>query len=193
MNMHKVFEFLYGWSSVTRYCSRCSYMDFVHIFSHWLWNGGEFLPLYDNICHRSSALCDFGFSMVKPFCSLQVQRWVECRSKVIGTTICSFEGTTDHTGTYNILVADEHENEICVSVLISSPASGCKTALQGRERAQVFLTHNNGIALDTRYTNSLCFLKDSSLPVCAQLLQPMSNLKFKVEYYFTSGLFGSMS
>ncbi|CAL9201183.1 unnamed protein product [Musa hybrid cultivar] len=117
----------------------------------------------------------------------------ECRSKVIGTTICSFEGTTDHTGTYNILVADEHENEICESVLISSPASGCKTALQGCERAQVFLTHNNGIASDTRYTNSLRFLKDSSLPVCAQLLQPMSNLKFKVEYYFTSGLFGSMS
>ncbi|CAL9137282.1 unnamed protein product [Musa acuminata var. zebrina] len=125
--------------------------------------------------------------------STYIRGEVECRSKVIGTTICSFEGTTDHTGTYNILVADEHENEICESVLISSPASGCKTALQGRERAQVFLTHNNGIASDTRYTNSLRFLKDSSLPVCAQLLQPMSNLKFKVEYYFTSGLFGSMS
>ncbi|THU44612.1 hypothetical protein C4D60_Mb02t09210 [Musa balbisiana] len=103
---------------------------------------------------------------------------VECRSKVIGTTICCFEGTTDHTGTYNILVADEHENEICESVLISSPASRCKTALQGRERTQVFLTHNNGIASDTRYTNSLGFLKDSPLPVSAQLLQPMSNLKF---------------
>ncbi|URD88148.1 hypothetical protein MUK42_27283 [Musa troglodytarum] len=55
---------------------------------------------------------------------------IKCRSKVIGSTVCSFEGTTDHTGTYNILVANEHENGICESVLISSPASRCKTALQ---------------------------------------------------------------
>ncbi|RWW32011.1 hypothetical protein BHE74_00018852, partial [Ensete ventricosum] len=55
-------------------------------------------------------------------------------------------GTTDHTGTYNILVADEHEHEICESVLIRSPVSRSKTALPGRERAQLFLSCNNDIA-----------------------------------------------
>ncbi|RWV85235.1 hypothetical protein BHE74_00046362, partial [Ensete ventricosum] len=97
---------------------------------------------------------------------------VECRSEVTGAKTCSFEGTTDHTGTYNILVADEHDDhEICESLLISSPESGCNTALQGRERAPVFLSHNNGIASGTRFANSLGFLKDTSLPGCSELLK----------------------
>ena len=97
---------------------------------------------------------------------------VECRSRITGAKTCSFDGTTDHTGTYNILIADEHDDhEICESVLVSSPESGCKTALQGRERAPVFLSHNNGIASDTRFANSLGFLKDTSLPVCTELLK----------------------
>ncbi|KAJ8492381.1 hypothetical protein OPV22_014102 [Ensete ventricosum] len=97
---------------------------------------------------------------------------VECRSEVTGAKTCSFEGTTDHTGTYNILVADEHDDhEICESLLVSSPESGCNTVLQGRERAPVFLSHNNGIASGTRFANSLGFLKDTSLPGCSELLK----------------------
>lgn len=96
---------------------------------------------------------------------------VECRRKATGETTSSFEGTTDHTGTYNILVDGEHEDEICESVLISSPESGCKATLQGREKAPLFLSHNNGIASATRYANALGFQKDTPLPVCAQLLK----------------------
>ncbi|CAL9073319.1 unnamed protein product [Musa textilis] len=96
---------------------------------------------------------------------------IECRSKATGAKTCKVEGTTDHTGTYNILVADEHEHEICESVLVSSPESRCKTPLQGRERARVFLSRNNGIASDTRYANSLGFQKDTPMSVCAELLK----------------------
>ncbi|XP_074589750.1 major pollen allergen Lol p 11-like [Curcuma longa] len=96
---------------------------------------------------------------------------VECRQKATGETTSSFEGTTDHTGTYNILVAGEHEDEMCESMLVSSPESGCKATLQGREKAPVFLSSNNGIASATRYANSLGFQKDTPLPECAQLLK----------------------
>ncbi|CAL9090815.1 unnamed protein product [Musa textilis] len=99
---------------------------------------------------------------------------VECRSEATGTKTCSIDGTTDHTGTYNILVAAderEHEHEICESMHISSPENGCKTTLQGRERARVFLSHNNGIASNTRYVNSLGFQKDTPLPACTELLK----------------------
>ncbi|KAJ8510381.1 hypothetical protein OPV22_000815 [Ensete ventricosum] len=97
---------------------------------------------------------------------------VECRSRITGAKTCSFDGTTDHTGTYNILVADGHDDhEICESVLISSPEHGCKTVLHGRERARVFLGRNNGIASDTRFANSLGFIKDAPLSVCTQLLK----------------------
>lgn len=96
---------------------------------------------------------------------------VECRSRMTGAKVCSFDGVTDHTGTYNILVADEHERENCESVLVSSPVKGCDKILEGRERASVFLTHNNGIASDKRFANSLGFQKDIPLSGCAQLLK----------------------
>ncbi|WOK93320.1 hypothetical protein Cni_G02017 [Canna indica] len=96
---------------------------------------------------------------------------VECRLKATGEKTCSFEGTTDHTGTYNILVADEHEHETCQAVVVSSPIIGCKAVLQGREKAPVFLSHNNGIASDTRYANALGFQKDTPVPFCAELLK----------------------
>ncbi|WOL18527.1 hypothetical protein Cni_G27324 [Canna indica] len=96
---------------------------------------------------------------------------VECRSKATDENTCNFEGTTDHTGTYYIHVENEHEYENCESVLVSSPEMGCKTAVQGRDRAPVFLTHNNGIASDTRFASALGVVKDTPLAVCAQLLK----------------------
>ncbi|RRT82892.1 hypothetical protein B296_00016951 [Ensete ventricosum] len=110
-------------------------------------------------------------STVTLMCCAGAKVRIECRSKATGAKTCNFEGTTDLTGTYNILVADEHEHEICESVLVSSPESRCKTPLQGRERARVFLSRNNGIASDTRYANSLGFQKDTPLSVCAELLK----------------------
>ncbi|CAD6204812.1 unnamed protein product [Miscanthus lutarioriparius] len=96
---------------------------------------------------------------------------VDCKSKTTGAKTCSFEGHTDRTGTYNILVADEHEHELCESVLVSSPDKGCANVVAGRERAPVFLTSNNGIASNIRLANALGFQKDVALPRCAQILE----------------------
>ncbi|KAL6883674.1 hypothetical protein ACP4OV_011088 [Aristida adscensionis] len=96
---------------------------------------------------------------------------VECRSKTTGVKTCSFEGHTDRTGTYNILVADEHEHELCESVLVSSPDMFCAKTVAGRERAPVFLTSNNGVESNVRLANALGFQKDVALPACAHILK----------------------
>lgn len=96
---------------------------------------------------------------------------VECRTRSTGTETCRFDGVTDKTGTYKILVADEHEHEICEAVLVESPDHGCKKVVMGRERAPVFLTRNNGIASETRYANALGFQKDEPLAFCASLMK----------------------
>ncbi|KAF8723259.1 hypothetical protein HU200_021775 [Digitaria exilis] len=96
---------------------------------------------------------------------------VDCRSKTTGVQSCSYEGHTDHTGTYNILVTDEHEHELCESVLVSSPDMRCATTVPGRERAPVFLTSNNGVTSNVRTANALGFQQDVALPRCAQILK----------------------
>ena len=96
---------------------------------------------------------------------------VQCKSKSTGANTCSFEGHTDHTGTYNILVDGEHEHELCESVLVSSPDMGCAKIVAGRERAPVFLTNNNGVASNVRLANALGFEKDIPLASCTQILK----------------------
>ncbi|ONK75526.1 uncharacterized protein A4U43_C03F17810 [Asparagus officinalis] len=96
---------------------------------------------------------------------------VQCRTRATSEKTCSFDGVTDATGTYKILVADEHEHDICESVLISSPDGSCQKIVQGRERAQVFLTHNNGMASDTRFANALGFERKTPFAFCAQLMK----------------------
>ncbi|KAI4981804.1 hypothetical protein ZWY2020_022296 [Hordeum vulgare] len=96
---------------------------------------------------------------------------VECKSRSTGAQTCSFEGHTDHTGTYNIPVDDEHEQELCESVLVSSPDTACAKAVAGRERAPVFLNNNNGVASNVRLANALGFEKDTPLAACAQILK----------------------
>ncbi|KAL6641131.1 hypothetical protein ACP70R_019312 [Stipagrostis hirtigluma subsp. patula] len=96
---------------------------------------------------------------------------VECKSKTTGEKTCSFDGHTDRTGTYNILVADEHEHELCETVLVSSPDMACAKTVAGRERAPVFLTSNNGVESNIRLANALGFQKDVALSECSQLLR----------------------
>lgn len=83
----------------------------------------------------------------------------------------SIDGMTDQTGTYKIPVPDDHENEICEMVLVSSPQMECATVVRHADRARVALTRNNGIVSDTRYANNLGFLKDAPMVGCSQLLK----------------------
>ncbi|XP_042515636.1 pollen-specific protein C13-like [Macadamia integrifolia] len=71
-------------------------------------------------------------------------------------------GVTDATGTCRITVADDHE-ELCESVLISSPQTNCTAKTLGRDRSRVILTNNNGIISNIRHDNAMGFTKDSAL------------------------------
>ncbi|KAG0485159.1 hypothetical protein HPP92_009238 [Vanilla planifolia] len=95
---------------------------------------------------------------------------VECRG-TNGVKLCSYDGMTDSSGTYNVLVADEHEHEICEVSLVSSPDQSCNAVVPGREKARVFLSHNNGISSDTRFANNLGFQKDTPLALCSDLMK----------------------
>jgi hypothetical protein len=85
--------------------------------------------------------------------------------------VYSVEGETDSKGTYDILVEDDHEDQMCQSVLVSSPIADCKSTDPGRDRATVVLTRNNGCLNDQRFANAMGFLKDQPLSGCTQLLK----------------------
>ncbi|GJR22696.1 hypothetical protein Tco_0971223 [Tanacetum coccineum] len=69
---------------------------------------------------------------------------VECKDKD-QKIIYTKDGTTDATGTYHILINEDHREETCDVALVSSPLDDCKTADPGRDRARVALTSYNGI------------------------------------------------
>ncbi|KAI3757389.1 hypothetical protein L6452_04926 [Arctium lappa] len=98
---------------------------------------------------------------------------VECKDKE-QKLLYSMDGTTDSTGTYHILVNEEHGgDEICDVVLVSSPMGGCMTADPGRNRARVVLTSYNGIASDKRFANAMGFMRDEIMSGCTTLLQSL--------------------
>ncbi|XP_071737734.1 pollen-specific protein C13-like [Rutidosis leptorrhynchoides] len=97
---------------------------------------------------------------------------VECKNKE-QKVIFTSEGTTDATGTYYINVNEDHGDETCDVVLVSSPINGCKTADPGRDRARVALTSYNGIVSDQRFANNMGFMKDEIMSGCTTLLQSL--------------------
>lgn len=96
---------------------------------------------------------------------------IECRDKDSLNIKYSIEGITDSTGTYKILVSDDHEEQICDAVLVSSPDPECAVPNRGRDRARVILTRSNGMASDLRFANNMGFLKAQPLAGCTQLLK----------------------
>lgn len=100
---------------------------------------------------------------------------IECNYRDTLSLAYSVEGETDLTGTYSILVEDDHEDQICESVLVSSPISDCKSADPGRSRSTVVLTRFNGVVKTKRFANNMGFFKDQELPGCSQLLKQYLN------------------
>uniref|UniRef100_A0A7N0ZSP9 Uncharacterized protein n=1 Tax=Kalanchoe fedtschenkoi TaxID=63787 RepID=A0A7N0ZSP9_KALFE len=86
-------------------------------------------------------------------------------------TWTSEEFTTDSTGTYHISVNDEHEEEYCDVLLVSSPVKGCSKVDPGRDRARVILFRNNGMVSNNRVANNIGFVSDRPLAACAQVMQ----------------------
>lgn len=85
--------------------------------------------------------------------------------------VYSREATTDSTGTYQLFVDEEHEDQFCDAILVSSSQRDCSKASPGRERARVILTRNNGIASDNRFVNALGFEREQPMSWCSQLLK----------------------
>ncbi|KAK1318070.1 Pollen-specific protein C13 [Acorus calamus] len=95
---------------------------------------------------------------------------IECRNFTTGVVSYTGTGVTDESGTYKLEVVDEREDEICDVALVSSPIEECTETKEGRDRARIVLTHNNGMSSNVRYANSLGFLRDVPFPICGQLL-----------------------
>lgn len=99
---------------------------------------------------------------------------LECKNRTSLKPVYTKEGVTDKTGCYKIRVAGDRADQLCEVVLVSSPEPECATIEEGRERARVYPTYDNGIVSTVRHANNLCFLKDYPLATCAQVLSMYS-------------------
>lgn len=96
---------------------------------------------------------------------------MECKDRKTAELLYSKEGKTDSTGTYKIFVTEDHEDQFCDAILVSSPQTDCKTAAPGRDRARAILTGYNGMASNNRFINSMGFMKEEALSGCADILR----------------------
>ncbi|KAF6154081.1 hypothetical protein GIB67_031342 [Kingdonia uniflora] len=96
---------------------------------------------------------------------------VECKDRDTLRLVYSNEAVTDSTGAYEVHVAEDHEDQLCESILVSSPQADCASIEPGRDRARVILTDNNGISSNYRYANTMGFIKDHPLSGCTEVLK----------------------
>ncbi|CAI9763462.1 unnamed protein product [Fraxinus pennsylvanica] len=96
---------------------------------------------------------------------------LECRTRDTSQVTYMVESVTDSTGSYNILVQDDREDEVCEAVLVKSSDHECNIPSSGRDRARVILTRNNGMNSNARFANAMGFLKNEPLASCPQVLQ----------------------
>uniref|UniRef100_A0A2P2NGA8 Pollen-specific protein C13 n=1 Tax=Rhizophora mucronata TaxID=61149 RepID=A0A2P2NGA8_RHIMU len=115
--------------------------------------------------------CRAGFETTKTVHIAGAKVRVECRDRKSMDLVYSKEGSTDSRGSYSIFVNEDHEDQLCDAVLVSSPRKDCSTPSEGREHARVVLTHSNGIASGSRYANAMGFMKDEAEPGCTEILQ----------------------
>ncbi|KAK6923738.1 hypothetical protein RJ641_009938, partial [Dillenia turbinata] len=96
---------------------------------------------------------------------------IECKNRDTLELKYQVDGKTDSSGKFSILVEDDHGEEICEAMLVSSPVPDCAKVDPGREKSRVILTRFNGMESDTRYSNNLGFLRDEPLASCTQVLK----------------------
>jgi len=98
---------------------------------------------------------------------------IRCQDRKTMDEVFYTEGVTDSTGTYNIMVENDHHDNICKTVLVSSPIESCNTPDPGRNRSSIVLTHyKNGVLNHLHYANAMGYLKADPLPqYCHQLLK----------------------
>ncbi|XP_062097153.1 protein DOWNSTREAM OF FLC-like [Humulus lupulus] len=96
---------------------------------------------------------------------------IECKDRTSNKLVYSEEATTDKYGCYKLSIPEDHGDQVCDAVVVSSPQSDCSTPTKGRECARVILTRNNGMATMKRYVNSLGFTRSHAMAGCANVLK----------------------
>ncbi|KAF4370559.1 hypothetical protein CsatB_023779 [Cannabis sativa] len=97
---------------------------------------------------------------------------IECKDGDTLNLKYRMEAETDENGTYEIMVEDDHEDQICECVLVSSPMANCRVADEGRSRASALLTgYMNGVINRKHIVNNMGFLRDQPLPGCTELIK----------------------
>lgn len=96
---------------------------------------------------------------------------IECRDRKSSELTYSIEGVTDSTGTYKLTVTDDHYDQMCDAMLVSSPDPLCSEPNLGRDKSRVILTRSNGMNSDTRFANNMGFLKNEPMARCTEVLQ----------------------
>ncbi|KAK9748962.1 hypothetical protein RND81_02G093200 [Saponaria officinalis] len=125
-------------------------------------------------CVRGRVYCDTcraGFETSASTYLQDAKVKLECRHRYTQEVLYEAEAITDATGTYKIYVDKDQKNNVCDTMLVSSPHRQCKLADPGRDRSRVVLTSNNGIVSNDRYANNMGFLMDQPMNFCAQLMQ----------------------
>lgn len=96
---------------------------------------------------------------------------LECRDRAKWVLTFSKEAITNSEGKYSIVVTEDHKDESCKVVLVSSPHPTCSEPDRGRNSATVILTNNNGLTNNIRYANAMGFLTERPLALCPALLK----------------------
>ncbi|KAL0448601.1 UNVERIFIED_CONTAM: Major pollen allergen Ole e 1, partial [Sesamum latifolium] len=96
---------------------------------------------------------------------------IECRNKDTAQLTYTKEAVTDSTGHYSVLVETDRGDDFCDAVLVKSADPECSMPNEGRDRARVILTRNNGMISNKRFANAMGFLKNTPLANCPMILQ----------------------
>ncbi|KAA0064823.1 protein DOWNSTREAM OF FLC [Cucumis melo var. makuwa] len=102
---------------------------------------------------------------------------IECKDRNSMEVRYTHEATTDSTGSYTLLVSEDHGDELCDAVLVSSPQEKCSSVAEGRDRARVILTRYNGIASNDRYVNAMGFAIDEPMSGCNQVMSQYQDIE----------------
>ncbi|XP_022740049.1 protein DOWNSTREAM OF FLC-like [Durio zibethinus] len=95
---------------------------------------------------------------------------IKCYDSITLILKYSIGAATDSTGTYSILVEDDHQDQICYATLVSSPIPSCRNADPRRNKATVILTRSNGAISNLHHANAMGFLQDKAAVGCQEML-----------------------
>ncbi len=115
-----------------------------------------------------SCRCGFENEMSKPIAGAKVK--VVCTDRKTGNLVYEKFGKTNSEGKYRILVDEDHDDQICESVLVESSQADCAEMSPGRERSRVILTNFNGMASTTRFANTMLFQTSVERDGCKEVL-----------------------